>query len=49
MKNLYASVFVLAFLAACGTHSYKNTHVGTLLDAPDYTREAWLERARRGM
>lgn len=48
MKNLYASVFVVLFLAACGTHAYKNTHVGVLLDRPDHSRDEWLERAKRG-
>jgi len=52
MKNLYASAFVLVFLAACGGHAYKNTlaHRGSLLYPPGYPPEEHVtETARRGL
>lgn len=47
MKNLYASVFVLLFLAACASHVYENTHVGKLLDVPDHMGDEWRDRVKR--
>lgn len=34
MKNLYASVFVLLFLAACASHVYENTQVEVVSPIP---------------
>lgn len=48
MRNLYASAFVVVFLAACATHSYKNTHHAKQELMPTYPASSWDAYVKRG-
>lgn len=50
MKNVYASMFVLLFLAACSAHVWTNTHArlgdGDSAHWDDYVRHGGAFRGR---